>query len=97
MVVLVIERRRRELGHPADHIGLVPGGNHDGEWLLRPFVQREIVQPIVRAVHRRGAPGSPQPVNEIDDQVIEAADQDEHRQRHGDELQPVQIGSENVD
>ena len=96
VVVLVIERVGGEVGHPANHVGLVPRGNHDGEWLLNRLVQREIVQPIVRPVHRRGAPGPAQPIDDIDDHVIEAADQDEHRQRHGDELQPVQIRCKNV-
>ena len=50
VVVLVVQRGRRQLGHLADDAGLVPGRNHDGQRLLRRRVQRAIVQPIVRAV-----------------------------------------------
>ena len=91
MVVFVIQRGGRKFSHLADDAVLLPSRHHDGQRLFIKLVQRLRVKAFMPAINRQRAPHAPQPVHNVDEQIIQTTDQNNDRERQGQILQSVQI------
>lgn len=78
-VIVIVDPLERRLEHRGDDCCLVPGRNEDGDepWILPEDVMAGLAS-LVPSVDGRSAPDAPREVDEIDQKVVEAEQQESH-------------------
>ena len=90
-VVLVLQAGLGGLQHPRDDAEFLPGRHHDGERRLGLEVQLGQVEVRMMLPDGHPADGGAEPEIDVDEQVVQAADQDDEVDQ---EQQQVEVGEE---
>ncbi|KAG0774153.1 hypothetical protein G6F22_014293 [Rhizopus arrhizus] len=95
-VVLVFQRRHHRFQHRRDHVVLQPRGHHDRQRLFLLGAQLLGRQRGVAALDRQRPLQFAQPEPGVDEQVIQAREQDDHAHDGGHDYQPAVVVRDEV-